>query len=210
MKLACYLKGPEGAWPSSGCLTSFSSPPLCLFAQALFFAPPLQVTFPMQIMRLDNSLSQTRLRCPEYTKSRKSTGRESWIYFGAGGVGGGWGGQGWSVPLPSPPLSSPLSRSLQLSALLSPVLHPPLCYFSPSCSVILLFIIIVPNNTALGGVTNQKHPRIAQQRVKCNFEFKISDGAYFRSPWLWGDQMLRLKLISYHVAVRDVCSGLVV
>lgn len=159
--------------PSSGCLTSFSSPLLCPFAQALFFAPPLQVTFPGQTTSLDNSarlgsgvLSTLR---PEVNK-RRILG-----LLQCSGGGGSRAALCLSLPFRFPlPLLVP-------SALRSPVPCTPssLCSFPPPCLVILS-IMIVPNNTALGSVTNQKHPRLAQQRVKCNFEFKISHRGLFR------------------------------
>lgn len=61
------------------------------------------------------------------------------------------------------------SSVLLLSAPSSALSSPPALAVFPSLK------IIVPNNLALGCVTNQKHPRLARERTKCNFEFKIRD-----------------------------------
>lgn len=123
-------EGTEGAlWmlgsePSAGCLTAFCSPLLCPFAQAwlLFFAPPLLVTFPMQITRLANPAGWGALS-PEASQQRV------W-----GLLQGSPREQGRSVRLPGPPLpfrSPPFCPPCTLC--------PSLLCFSPLCSRCCLF-----------------------------------------------------------------------
>lgn len=119
VKLACYLKGPEGARPmlrskpSSGCLTSFSSPLLC--PSLRLFASLPHCRWPSQCKQRGLITQPGWARVCWVHRVQESTSRESWVCFSAppGSRAGLCLSLPLRFPLPSPgPFSSLFSCPL--------------------------------------------------------------------------------------------------